>query len=66
MKNPIVYYAIIALGVVALVIGGYLLYTATAAAPHPLRSYGAIAVGVVLVIGGVLGMFVMKPTRAAK
>jgi len=66
MKNPVAYYAVIALGVVALVIGGYLLATATVAAPHHWSSIGAIAVGAVLVVGGVVGMFVMKPTRAAK
>ena len=65
MKNPVVYYAIIGLGVVALAIGGYLLATATAAAPHHTSSYAAIGVGALLVIGGVVGMFVMKP-RAAK
>jgi hypothetical protein len=65
MKNSVVYYAIIGLGVLALAIGGYLLTTATAAAPHHLSSYAAIGVGAVLVIGGVVGMFVMKP-RAAK
>jgi uncharacterized membrane protein HdeD (DUF308 family) len=62
MKNPIVYYAIIALGVVALVIGGYLLL----ATAHHTSSYAVIAVGAVLVVGGIVGMFVMKPTRAAK
>ena len=31
-----------------------------------MSSYAAIAVGAVLVVGGVVGMFVMKPTRAAK
>ena len=62
MKNPVAYYAIIALGVVALVIGGYLLL----ATAHHTSSYAAIAVGAVLVVGGVVGMFVMKPTRAAK
>ena len=66
MKNPVVYYAIIGLGVVALAIGGYLLATATVAAPHHMSSYAAIGVGALLVIGGVVGMFVMKPTRAAK
>ena len=65
MKNPVVYYAIIGLGVIALAIGGYLLATATAAAPHHTSSYAAIAVGAVLVVGGVVGMFVMKP-KAAK
>jgi len=66
MKNPVAYYAVIALGVVALVIGGYLLATATAAAPHHWSSIGAIAVGAVLVVGGVVGIFVIKTTRAAK
>lgn len=66
MKNSMVYYAIIGLGVIALAIGGYLLATATAAAPHHTSSYAAIGVGALLVIGGVVGMFVMKPTRAAK
>jgi len=65
MKNSVVYYAIIGLGVLALAIGGYLLATATAAAPHHLSSFGALGVGAVLVIGGVVGMFVMKP-KAAK
>jgi uncharacterized membrane protein HdeD (DUF308 family) len=62
MKNPVTYYAIIALGVVALLIGGYL----RLATAHHTSSYAAIAVGALLVIGGVVGMFVMKPTRAAR
>jgi len=65
MKNSMVYYAVIGLGIIALAIGGYLLATATAAAPHHLSSYGALGVGVVLVVAGVVGMFVVKP-RAAK
>ena len=65
MKNSIVYYVVIGLGIIALAAGAYLMATATAAAPHHLSSYGAIIIGAVLVIGGVVGMFVVKP-RAAK
>ncbi|HLQ30886.1 MAG TPA: hypothetical protein VK140_16750 [Ktedonobacteraceae bacterium] len=66
MKNPMVYYAAIGLGIIALAIGGYLLATATAAAPHHTSSYAALGVGVVLLIGGVVGWFVMKPSASAK
>lgn len=66
MKNPMVYYAVIALGVIALVVGVYLFATATKANPHHLSSYAAIGVGVVLVIAGIIGMFVMKPKAVAK
>ena len=61
-----VYYAVIALGVIALVVGGYLFATATKANPHHLSSYAAVGVGAVLLIAGVVGMFVMKPKTAVK
>ena len=60
MKNPVVYYAIIGIGVLGLAAGIYLLATA-----HHMSSYAALGLGAVLVIGGVVGMFVMKP-KAAK
>lgn len=66
MKNPMIYYAVIALGVIALVVGGYLFATATKANPHHLSSYAALGVGAVLLIAGVVGMFVMKPKAAVK
>ena len=66
MKNPIVYYAVIALGVIALAVGVYLFVSATKANPHHLSSYAAVGVGVVLLIAGVVGMFVMKPKTAVK
>jgi uncharacterized membrane protein HdeD (DUF308 family) len=66
MKNPVIYYGIIALGVIALVAGVVLLVTATKAAPHHLSSYAALGVGVVLLIGGIAGMIVAKPKAAAK
>ncbi|GAC1379906.1 MAG: hypothetical protein NVS4B7_06600 [Ktedonobacteraceae bacterium] len=61
-----VYYAIIALGVIALAAGGYLFATATKGNPHHLSSYAALGVGAILVIAGVVGMFVMKPKASVK
>ncbi len=65
MKNPMVYYAVIGIGIIGLVAGGVLLATATKASPHHITSYAALGVGALLVIAGVVGMFVMKP-KAAK
>lgn len=66
MKNSMVYYGVIALGVIALAAGAYLFATATPASPHHLSRYAAIAAGVVLLIAGVVGMVVMKPRAATK
>jgi len=66
MKNSMVYYGIIALGVIALAAGVFLLKTATPASPHHISSYAALAAGVVLLIAGIVGTFVMKPKTAAK
>ncbi len=65
MKNSMVYYLIIGAGVVGLAVGVYLMATATVASPHHLTKYAALGLGAVLVLGGVVGMFVMKP-KAAK
>ena len=66
MKNPAIFYSAIALGVIALVIGIYLLMTATAANPHHLSAPGAIGVGAVLLIGGIVGMFMARPKSATR
>ena len=66
MKNPMLYYGVIALGVIALAAGAYLFATATKASPHHMSSYAAVAVGVVLLIAGIVGMFVMKPKAPAR
>jgi FtsH-binding integral membrane protein len=66
MKNSMVYYGVIALGVIALAAGAYLFATATPASPHHLSRYAAVAAGVVLLIAGVVGMVVMKPRAATK
>ena len=66
MKNPVIYYGIIALGAIALIAGVVLLVTATKASPHHLSSYGALIVGAILLIGGIIGMIVAKPKAVAK
>ena len=66
MKNPMVYYGVIALGVIALAAGAYLFATATKASPHHISSYAALAAGVVLLVAGIVGMIVMKPKATAR
>ena len=62
MKNPMLYYGIIALGIIALVVGGVLL--AGMAGTHHTLPFIALGIGVVLLIAGVAGWFVMKPKVA--
>lgn len=60
MKNPVVYYAAIALGIIIALVGIYML----AGMGFHGKAYAAIVVGVVVLIAGVAGMFVMKPSAA--
>lgn len=64
MKNPMVYYAVIALGIIVLAAGAYFYLHGVSA--HPVRAYTGLGVGIVLLIAGIVGMFVMKPKAAAK
>ena len=60
MRNPIVYYGAIVLGIIALIVGVF--YEANIIlAFHPTRGYVAIAIGAILVIGGIIGAFVTRP-----
>jgi uncharacterized membrane protein HdeD (DUF308 family) len=61
MKNSAIFYAAIALGVIALVAGIIFLTSV-----HPFRGYVALAVGAILLIGGVVGMFMSRPKAVAK
>lgn len=61
MKNSTIFYAAIALGVIALVAGIIFLTSV-----HPLRGYVALAVGAILLIGGVVGIFMARPKAVAK
>ena len=63
MKNPAIFYGVIALGVIALAIGAYYLFGSSA---HHLRGYTALGGGAVLLIAGVIGMFMVRPKVAAK
>ncbi len=60
MKNPAVYYAAIALGVVIALVGIYMLV----GMHFHGKAYAAIVVGVVVLIAGIAGLFVMKPATA--
>ena len=60
MKNPAVYYAVIAIGVIALIAGIYMF----AGMHFHGKAYAVIAIGVIALIAGIAGMFVMKPSAA--
>lgn len=62
MKNPTVYYAVIAIGVVALLAGIYMF----AGMHFHGKAYAVIAIGVIALIAGIAGMLVMKPSTAIK
>jgi hypothetical protein len=65
MKNPVLFYGVIALGAIAIAIG--IVYLTGALGAHSLRPYVALGVGAVLVIGGVVGIFMSRtPNMAAK
>ena len=55
MRNATTFYALIGIGIIALIVGIYLLATG-----HHTSAYGGIAVGVILIIVGVAGMFVVR------
>jgi hypothetical protein len=64
MKNPAVFYAVIALGVIVLAVGVYFL--TGAAGDHPARAYAGLGLGAVLLIAGVAGMFMTRSKAVAK
>ena len=62
MKNPAIFYAVIALGVIALAVGVYYL----SGGLHPARAYTGLGVGAVLLVAGVVGMFMARSKAVAK
>jgi hypothetical protein len=62
MKNPVVFYAIIAIGVIGLAAGLYFMV----GGGHPLRAYVGLGVGALLVIAGIVGIFMARPKAIAK
>jgi uncharacterized membrane protein len=62
VKNPVVFYAVIGIGVLALIAGIFFLTQGH----HPVRAYTGIGLGLVLVIAGVVANFVLKPKAVAE
>lgn len=62
MRNPVLYYGVIVLGVIALVIG--ILYMAGSFGVHPARGIAGIVIGAVLLIAGVVGIFMARNSNA--
>jgi uncharacterized membrane protein HdeD (DUF308 family) len=61
MKNPAVFYALIVLGIIGLAAGVYML-----TANYHGKAYAVLAIGAVLLIGGIAGMFMARPKAVAK
>ena len=65
MKNPAIFYAVIAVGVIALLVGLY--YVFISVHPfHTLRAYGGLGAGVLLLIIGIAGMVMARPKAGAR
>lgn len=62
MKNPAIFYAAIVIGIVALAIGIYY----QVGGGHPARAIAGLAVGAVLLIAGIVGMFMARSRAVAK
>jgi uncharacterized membrane protein HdeD (DUF308 family) len=62
MKNPVLYYGVIALGVIALVVG--IVYLTGSLGPHQVRGITGIVVGAILLIAGVAGIFMTRTSNA--
>ncbi len=63
MKNPVLFYGVIALGVIALAIG--ILYEAGSFGNHPARGIAAIVVGAILLVAGIVGIFMSRTPKVA-
>lgn len=60
MKNPVLFYGVIVLGIIALAAGVYML-----TANFHGKAYAVIAVGAVLLIAGVVGTFMSRAPKVA-
>jgi hypothetical protein len=61
MKNPVIFYAAIVIGIVGLAVGVY--YQVGGA--HPARAVAGLIVGAVLVIAGAVGLFMTRSKATA-
>ena len=57
MKNPVWPYVVMTVGVALIAIGLYFLTQGY----HPLRAYGGIGLGAVVVVAGIVSLFLAKP-----
>ena len=57
MRNSALYYGAIVIGIIALAVGIY--YQVTGG--HPARAIAGIIVGIILLVGGIVGFFVIRP-----
>jgi hypothetical protein len=62
MKNAAIFYAAIVIGIVALAVGIY--YQVVGG--HPTRAIAGLAVGAVLLVVGVVGLFMARSKAVAK
>ena len=62
MKNSAIFYAAIAIGIVGLAVGIY--YQVGGA--HPARAIAGLAVGAVLLVVGIVGMFMTRSKATAR
>lgn len=60
MRNTTLYYGAIALGIIALIVGVFYLNNIIVGF-HPTRAYIAFGIGVVLLIIGIVGAFIVRP-----
>jgi hypothetical protein len=63
MKNAVIYYVVIALGVLALAVSAYYFFLNT---PHAVRAFTALGAGVLLLIIGIAGMVMGRSKAVAK
>ncbi len=61
MKNPVIFYLVMVLGVIALGVGIFYLK----AGGHPAREYAALGAGLVLLIAGIAGTFMARSKASA-
>jgi len=62
MKNPALFYAAIVIGIVVLALGIYFQVSGA----HPARAIAGLAVGAVLLVIGIVGMFMTRSKAVAR
>jgi hypothetical protein len=62
MKNSIWSYVVMTVGVALVAIGLYFLTQGD----HPLRAYGGIGLGAIVVVAGIVSLFLAKPNTTTE